>query len=330
MGIVITDISAIEVYRHDPSCVEAPFPCFAFGKRRSLVDMRPHAVEIAELDCRGFSYLSKPIHIAVPRKEMRFRSDCVAWRTCSLELPQRAMREVSHGVYLASPEVALLHYSARNDVLRTMLIGFELCGSYRIGGAGGFRRAERLVWPSDLLRFAQRHSQARGSARLARAAGLIASGSASPMESALAALLCTPCKLGGYGLPAPHMNARVDAPQKGGLSVSKRYYVADLFWPDARLIVEYDSDCWHTGSDRIAADAVRRNALLHMGFTVITVGRQQIASESKMDDIAKIVGRGLGYPVRIRVRGWRALNRELRRVFLNRGSTISPSTDLDW
>lgn len=314
MGVVITDISALEAYRHDSGFSVALPSRHSFGKRASLALMRPRAVEFAELSSRGFGFLSAPVHVMVSRKEMRFQTDGVVWHVCSSELPQRAVREVAHDIFLVSPEIALLHCSLRKDVRELILLGFELCGAYRLGEGDSFRKADRFTSPSALARFAQVHSKARGSALLCRAAKYVVAGSASPMESALAMLLSAPCALGGYGLPAPRMNERIDMPSKSVLSQSKRYYVADLYWPRARFAIEYDSDCWHTGSDRIAADAVRRNALLHVGVRVLTVGRQQIASVSKMDDIAKIVARALGHPLRIRVKGWGERNRELREI----------------
>lgn len=103
---------------------------------------------------------------------------------------------------------------------------------------------------------------------------------------------------------------------KNGLNQSKRYYVADLYWPEARFAVEYDSDRWHVGPERIGQDAARRNALLFQGVNVVTVCSQQIMSESKMDDVARIAARALGRSVRPRAREWRKRNRELRRAVL--------------
>ena len=152
--------------------------------------------------------------------------------------------------------------------------------------------------------------------RLRRIADRALDGSASPMETALAMLLSLPGTLGGYGLPSPRLNARIDVSSKNGLNQSKRYYVADLYWPEARFAVEYDSDRWHVGPERIGQDAARRNALLFQGVNVVTVCSQQIMSESKMDDVARIAARALGRSVRPRAREWRKRNRELRRAVL--------------
>jgi very-short-patch-repair endonuclease len=46
---------------------------------------------------------------------------------------------------------------------------------------------------------------------------------------------------------------------------------ADLAYPDAHLVIEYDSDQWHSGTARRHNDAARRNQLRALGRTVIEV-----------------------------------------------------------
>lgn len=49
-----------------------------------------------------------------------------------------------------------------------------------------------------------------------------------------------------------------------------------MFWPEANVAIEYDSDLEHTGSARIAEDAQRRNDLTALGITTITATREQV------------------------------------------------------
>ena len=210
----------------------------------------------------------------------------------------------------------MLHYASRADLAETIAVAFELCGTYRLGGLLGFEKADPLTSTKRLNWFASGVQGARGVNRLRCVAARALGGSASPMETALAMLLSLPCSLGGYGLPSPRLNARIDVASKNELNQSKRYYVADLYWPEARFAIEYDSDQWHVGPERIGQDAARRNALLFQGIDVVTVCSQQIMSESRMDDVARIAARALGRSVRPRVREWRKRNRELRRAVL--------------
>lgn len=316
MGLVLTDISAIEIYRRNGTPFGDRVITLPFGKVHGIEALRPCASDLRELDCRGFSSLSRPIHVLVPRATMRHSINDVVWHLHTSALPKASFRQVAYDIFIASPELALFHYAARKDIRSAVLAAYELSGTYRLHADAGFEKAEPLVALKDLKRIEAVMHGARGVASFRRMMRHVTPGSASPMETALAMLLSLPCAMGGYGLPKPQMNARIDLPEKNGLNQACRYYVADLYWPDFRLAIEYDSDQFHVGSDRIAQDAIRRNVLLFAGVTVITVGRQQIMSASKMDDVARVAGRILRHPVRIRVSEWRRRNNELRDAVL--------------
>lgn len=59
---------------------------------------------------------------------------------------------------------------------------------------------------------------------------------------------------------------RVEVPKGDWRVAYGRQFRCDLLWPTASLCVEYDSDMFHTGSQKIARDARRRNALASLGF----------------------------------------------------------------
>jgi very-short-patch-repair endonuclease len=56
--------------------------------------------------------------------------------------------------------------------------------------------------------------------------------------------------------------------------------IADLSYPDARLVIEYDSDQWHHGVKRRHRDAERRNQLRALGWTVLEVTPAQLRARS--------------------------------------------------
>lgn len=131
------------------------------------------------------------------------------------------------------------------------------------------------------------------------------------METALAMALSMPPRLGGYGLPLPKMNYRVEA-RKGGADGGAggksrpRYYLCDLYWPGKRVDLEYDSDQEHVGPERISADAERRNDLQALGVTPLTATREQVMNDDGLDRLARQVGGALG----VRVRAERVQGRE--------------------
>ena len=139
-----------------------------------------------------------------------------------------------------------------------------------------------------------------GQKKALRASRYIADGSASPMETKLFMLLTLPYNLGGYGLPAPELNKRIDignvvkrGSERYNKGSGKSYYVCDLFWPKAKFAVEYDSDSYHTGADRIARDSKKRFDLETLGIKLITVTSRQIRNIDEFENIAKLIAKRL-------------------------------------
>ena len=81
--------------------------------------------------------------------------------------------------------------------------------------------------------------------------------------------------------------------------------------------MEYDSDAFHTGSARIAADAKRRNSLSYLGYRVITVGRQQMKSEAALNMVAVQIAKQLGVRLRPRSQNWAESRKRLREELLS-------------
>ena len=94
----------------------------------------------------------------------------------------------------------------------------------------GFDRRPPLTTVARLERFLEQPTLkgARGRAVARRALRHVAEGSRSPMETAMAMLLCLPPRMGGYGFPLPRLNKAV-AMQRYLRSIpAKRRYVCDL------------------------------------------------------------------------------------------------------
>jgi very-short-patch-repair endonuclease len=68
------------------------------------------------------------------------------------------------------------------------------------------------------------------------------------------------------GLPAPEANVAIE----GGR------YIPDLLWRAQRVIVEYDSEAFHSGSGAIRRDTARHNALTALGYLIIHVTGEEL------------------------------------------------------
>ncbi|MCL1896611.1 MAG: hypothetical protein FWG03_08705, partial [Clostridiales bacterium] len=166
--------------------------------------------------------------------------------------------------------------------------------------------------------FTARMEGVSGQKKASRALRYIANGSGSPMETILFMLLTLPNNLGGYGLPAPELNKRIDKGNtaKGRPEPGKEYYVCDLFWPEARIAVEYDSNLYHTGADRIASDAKKRLDYKALGITPITVTSGQVRDAIEFEGVAKLIARGLQRQLRCKNPQFLKAKRELRSLLL--------------
>ena len=136
------------------------------------------------------------------------------------------------------------------------------------------------------------------------------------METFAAIILTTPPMLGGFGLGGARLNFRIDTTSEATRISKNSYFLCDIYWPNARLDVEYDSDAFHTGSARITKDARRRNALLSMGIQTLTLTREQITDAQSMIDFALIVAKKIGKRVKSDDFGRTPACMELRRALI--------------
>ncbi|RFA11992.1 hypothetical protein B7R21_11710 [Subtercola boreus] len=120
----------------------------------------------------------------------------------------------------------------------------------------------------DGLRVRVNEFRGRGKRRLAAALDLVREGVESPMETALRLLLIRD------GLPEPEVNVDIRTPS-GGFAGR-----ADLYYPEFRLIVEYDGEQHRFNREIYAEDQRRIARLIEAGETVQRVRIEGLRSEA--------------------------------------------------
>jgi len=285
----------------------------------------------------GVGGLRPPVHVLLDRQTGRREPAQVRQHVCSLDLPAGSFVELGGGLWVCSPELVFLQMASSLSLIELILLGFELCGTYSLlpheeeqGHASprmddldvsdprrrGFNNRPPLTSVERIKAFLARTPGMKGGVKAARALRYVIDGSASPMESKLAMLLTLPYGLGGFGFPQPALNHRIVPTRYDRRGAGQRHYVCDLYWPERGVAVEYDSDLAHATSERLAADAVRRNALALLGVTSYTVGRKQINDAREMNRIAFILARALGRRLRPPKKSFSARQYVLRRTLL--------------
>lgn len=212
----------------------------------------------------------------------------------------RSFMRIEGGLYVSTPEMAFCEMASVLSLERLIALGFELCGTYRRASTFGLARydATPLTSPGALASFIEKSPQFKGVKKARRALSCILAGSASPRESELAMLLCLPYSLGGYGLPHPTMNAEMPLP-KNVAATGRSSLRCDLYWPAARLDVEYDSAEFHSAERLLANDSMRRMALESMDVTSVNLTAEHLRRASLFDEAAQGIARILGKRVRL-------------------------------
>lgn len=241
-----------------------------------------------------------PVHVVVPRTCDRI--DCVGVR-CHVHarpFPPGSFVRLDEDLYASSPELCFVQMASVLPALELLALGFELCGTYarNCDGRTQYGRPMLLTTVSALVRYVESARGIPGAAAARRVLKHLVACSASPRETALTLLLCLPRRMGAYALSHPELNYRMDVPDARRDCTEKGYYLCDLYWSQAKLDVEYESDEYHTGPSRIARDSERRDDLSHLGVSVRTMTNHQIMDPARFDKAARQLAAALGERVR--------------------------------
>ena len=317
MEIIIGHKSALEYWRLYGS---AKIDDTARLRRKSAPLRLPNITDIRDMMPSGLSY---PISFIVGSKNAKRESALVRSRAYTGPTPDGCFISIGDRVSVSSPSFCFFQMAGELPLLKLIELGYELCGTYSLSINSEYSPElevtdktiyghPRLTDTRALNAFVTRMKGISGHEKTCRALRYIADGSASPMETILVMLLTLPYKLGGYGLPMPELNKRIDLKKAIKQNVGKAYYICDIFWPDANLVIEYDSDFYHTGADRIASDSKKRLDLAAQGITVVTVTWKQIRNIAEFDILAKLIAGKLHRRLRYMNPQFSKAQRELR------------------
>lgn len=287
----------------DPTSPAVPVPS---ESRLVPFPEKPSAPRLRGFRRSGVADFSSPLHVIVSSAADRTRADDVICHVRPEPFPPGSLARIDGDVFVTSPELSFLHQGSERDFPGLVGLGYELCGSYRLapGTPRGFRDGPPLTSPESIAWVIEQSGHSRGVKEARKALPYLVSNAHSPMETVVALLLCLPVPRGGRGLPFPEMNGRIGVTDEAMRCTRRRYFECDLLWRVPGLALEYDSDAFHTGSDRIANDAARRNALASMGITVITVGRRQVFDWREFNELVSVLEKRLGKRRRAGRRDW--------------------------
>lgn len=253
-------------------------------KKPSLKRMLDELWETASVD--------RPLHVLARPKEGRHPTKHVRFHQITAPLPRGAFLEIAPGIALCSPELVFVQMAESLSFGGLIALGYELCGCYPLdAGQPSTLVRTQLTTPGRIAAFAKRAERIKGSKKARCAAPFVCAKSASVKETEMDALLLTPMRWGGLGLPPALANEPVALSEEAARIARGDRVVCDLLWPQARVAAEYDGLAFHTERHQQAHDSRRRDALLADGFDVVTVTSSQIDSVFEFIEIADTLSR---------------------------------------
>jgi len=301
MDMIISHDSALQYWRLNRN---VKINANAKLRRKSLPGGIPKSAIIRNSAPSGLSY---PINVMVGSQKANRRSKLVRIRVWSAIAPEWCFVKIDDEVYVSSPQYCFFQMAEELSLVKLIELGLELCGTYSLpamdesdhesgheSGYGCLYNQTPLTSVKALKAFTVRMEGVNGRKKALRALRYVANGSASPMETIVFMFLTLSYKLGGYGLPKPELNKRIDIHKIAKQRLGRAFYKCDLYWPKANTAVEYDSDLHHTGPERIASDSIKRLDLKSLGIEVVTVTRRQMRNADEFENVAKAIAKNLG------------------------------------
>ena len=273
-------------------------------------------IDLEAIRQAGFGSL--PVHVEVARTLDRRPSSALEPHVVN-RIVQGAFARTANNIYVSTPEFCFLQLAANFDLIDQIRVGFELCGLYALTKEDpGFVNMQARCTPESILAFLNKCTGFDGVQQSRVAARQLLPNSASPMETVLALLLCLPTRYGGYGLPKPKLNHRIDIGNRGGFGHRSRTLYCDICWPEAHFALEYDSDRYHAGAERIGRDSYRRTLLELEGYRAISVTKRQVYGMVALNELARAVASRLGVRLRTRRPDFGQRHHLLRKKLLSR------------
>lgn len=196
-------------------------------------------------------------HYTVLERKHRYRNKGHIVHLCSLKLPPEAYKK-RNGQLIASPEWAYLQVANQLTMLELKTLAEYMCHDQKF-----------ITTPQKLLAFVSQMKGHRGYRKAKRALRYVLGNCRSTSEAFLANHLALPKSLGGCAFPKPYLNIRI--PVDNG-----DHFTVDQYYPDHKLIIEYDSDWGHSDPEKIAADNIRAERLRRAGYTVLSLKTQDM------------------------------------------------------
>ena len=195
------------------------------GKEGAVLPADPPCSNaVAAARSLGFFDDAERLHFLVGHQADRRNLKGASTHSCDAPLPVSAVISFGDALSVCSPELTFVQMANLLSVEELACLGTTLCGIYAkepfgFGGlsfdgkGGALPRRDQLTTVRSIEAFIEGTPGLNGVKKARSALRLTLERSRSPMETASAMLLSAPFLRGGFGLPKPVLNCRVDLPE---------------------------------------------------------------------------------------------------------------------
>lgn len=260
----------------------------------------------------GLGFLSDPVHVVVSRQSARRSILHLASHSRTHAMPPGSVMEIEGVGSVCAPTLAFAQMGAVLDFPRLVWFGSALCGIFSMIVAGEGPDGEedlpvrrQLVTAEKMRGFLSTAPRMPGAERARRALPYVVERARSPMEVFTALMLSLPRRYGGFGLPQPSMNLRIDLPEwlhgargfdSAGFEGRAPHAECDMRFEHAgkAVYVDYHGADFHTGATHLEHDALRANALEELRIVRFTITRTQALNLALLEKAADQIRKSLG------------------------------------
>ncbi|MDO4436798.1 MAG: hypothetical protein Q4B77_02450 [Coriobacteriaceae bacterium] len=215
-------------------------------------------------------------------------------------LTERDVHELVPGLCVVCEELCFLQAASSLDALRLSELGYKLCGMYETSlshdGSLGFTSRPPLTSRSSIQLYLEQHAGFKGVKKARKALARVRDHSRSPMETALAMMICLPRRLGGLGYRGIDMNVRIEIPEHLRTITTSNHLEVDIYAAQKHIGIEYDGEV-HAPAQQRARDAERHTVLAALGIRTHVITRVQFSEQLALHRALNAVALDLNIPV---------------------------------
>lgn len=249
----------------------------------------------------AFPQLPLPLHMWAPLGANVSNKDIVAHYS-RLPVGAKCFSWVASDICVANPELAFMESCRGLSFHAGVKVGSALLARFRVEpfNKSGTEKRKAVMTAASLRSFLDGSSNIAGVKRTRDCADYLTEDALSPPEVFLRMALSLPMPKGGLGIDGLVANQEIFQGAKGRAIARRQKLIPDLYHPEARVAIEYDSDAMHLTGVQAARDGTKRLALEEAGIRVVSITSSQLKDKEYLERVARVIYARLGKQFRVR------------------------------